>query len=129
MNILIVDDEVMVREALSDFIEDQLGHSVTQSESAIDALLQLAKRRYPLILSDIRMPEMDGIELLRRIMNMPGDDRPEVIIISGHGDNCTGRRVCAAGAIAYLEKPIDILKLADIIEDVNARHNGNGNGD
>lgn len=126
MNILIVDDEFMVREALSDFIEDQLGHNVTQSASAIEALNIIQRRHYPLILSDIRMPEMDGIELLRRVRRIPSDSRPEVIIITGHGDECVEQVVRNAGALDYLEKPIDIMKLADIINGLESRlgHNG-----
>ncbi|MBM4347542.1 MAG: response regulator, partial [Deltaproteobacteria bacterium] len=66
MNILLVDDEPDVRKSLSNFLH-KLGHTITCAANGLEALQEFHSRDYELIITDIRMPGMDGLELMRRI--------------------------------------------------------------
>ena len=116
LSILLVDDEQDVRVSLSHFME-QLGHQVAQADRADKALAEFHKKEFDLVITDIRMPGMDGLELLnqlKRVEKTPAD----VIVITGHGD--MENAVCALkfGAFDYLQKPINVRELAHNLERV-----------
>jgi len=108
-NILVVDDEVGIRELLSDILQDE-GHRVTTAENAeIAREMRLAKRP-DLVLLDIWMPDCDGISLLKEwgnagLLTMP------VVMMSGHGTIDTAVEATRIGAFDFLEKPIALQKL------------------
>ena len=85
MNILLVDDEPSVRKILSKFLNDQLGHYVTQCDNGRDALNLFKKSPFPMVLTDIRMPKMDGIELLQSLKALPEGRNSDIVILTGHG--------------------------------------------
>jgi len=116
LNILLVDDEPLILEALSDFLEDQLGHHVTRCDNGRDALKLFKKTPFPMIISDIRMPGMDGIELLQSLKTLPPGRNSDVVILTGHGDMITAIKALRAGAYDYLLKPVNIEELAVIVD-------------
>src|SRR3984957_21348124 len=81
-HILIVDDESGIRESLGGILEDG-GYKTSVNPSGEDCLELLRKNTYDLILLDVWLPGIDGLEVLEKIRDM--DDSPEVIMISGHG--------------------------------------------
>jgi len=114
LNILLIDDEADVRKSLSRFLE-KLGHSVTCASDGMDALREFHLREINLVITDIRMPEIDGLELLRRIKVI--EKSPvDVIVVTGHGDTNSAIRALKYGAFDYLQKPIDVRELAIVIE-------------
>jgi DNA-binding NtrC family response regulator len=107
--ILVVDDEVGIRELLSEILSDE-GHSVQLAENATAARSFRARGRPDLVLLDIWMPDADGITLLKEWatgghLNMP------VIMMSGHGTIDTAVEATRIGAMDFLEKPIALQKL------------------
>ena len=107
--ILVVDDEVGIRELLSEILEDE-GHQVALAESAADARRVRERARPDLVLLDIWMPDTDGITLLKEWaasgqLNMP------VVMMSGHATIETAVEATRIGALDFLEKPIALQRL------------------
>ncbi len=110
-SILLVDDEADIREVLSLFLKD-IGYAVTAAENGGEAL-RLFKQTLPqIVISDIKMPGMDGIELLRRIKQESPDT--EFIMITGHGDMDLAIVSFQGQAADFITKPInvDVLEIA-----------------
>jgi DNA-binding NtrC family response regulator len=103
-SILVVDDEQVVRESLTRWFAEE-GYDVHCVSSATDALRCLADRRFDLLLVDIRMPGMDGIELQRRLQEQDSD--AVVIIMTGYASVETAVTAMKQGAFDYVTKPFD----------------------
>ncbi len=108
-DILVVDDEVGIRELLSDILQDE-GHRVKTAENAQIAREMRLSKRPDLVLLDIWMPDCDGVSLLKEwgnagLLNMP------VVMMSGHGTIDTAVEATKIGAFDFLEKPIALQKL------------------
>ena len=104
-HILVIDDERSIRGTLREILEYEK-FIVDDAEDGITALEKIEKKEYDLILCDIKMPKMDGIEVLQKIMQI----RPEVpvIIISGHGNIETAVEAIKKGAYDFIQKPLDL---------------------
>lgn len=107
--ILVVDDEVGIRELLSEILGDE-GHNVAQADSAAAATRLRAQRRPDLVLLDIWMQDADGISLLKD-WAATGQLTMPVIMMSGHGSIETAVEAVRLGALEFLEKPISLHKL------------------
>ncbi len=113
-HILVVDDEVGIRELLSEILSDE-GYIVKLAANALDARRLRQEERPDLVLLDIWMPQMDGITLLKEWgaagqLNMP------VIMMSGHATVDTAVEATRIGAFDFLEKPITLPKLLATVE-------------
>jgi len=106
--ILIVDDEVEICKVLQSFLRDR-GYEAEYATSGEEALALAEKERPDLVLLDIRMPGMDGVQLLRRFKEM--DPEVKVIMITGVTDEDVGRALLKHGASDYITKPIDFQYL------------------
>ncbi|PJA78554.1 MAG: hypothetical protein CO149_03410 [Nitrospirae bacterium CG_4_9_14_3_um_filter_51_5] len=104
--ILVVDDDKGVREALSEFLLS-LGYTVVMAENGEEALKQYRKGDFDVIMADLIMPNMDGMELLRRIRDIKND---EVIflMITGHPSIGTAVEAINRGADDYITKPFHL---------------------
>jgi two-component system, LuxR family, response regulator FixJ len=102
--IYVIDDDDAVRQSL-EFLLKTAGYTVTGFESAKAFLEVLPELRSGCILTDVRMPEITGIDLLRRVKEL-GVDIP-VIVITGHGDISLAVDAMKLGAVDFLEKPFD----------------------
>lgn len=100
----LIDDDEDVRRALA-FLLSTAGHAVRVHESAMHFLENLSDLQPGCILSDVRMPGVDGLELQRRLKDL-GVDMP-IIIMTGHADVPLAVQAMKAGAIDFLEKPFD----------------------
>lgn len=105
LNVLIVDDEAAIRESLQGVLEDE-GYQSATADSGESCLEMVRKRAYDLVLLDIWLPGMDGLEVLQKIREL--ENPPEVIIISGHGTIETAVRATKLGAFDFLEKPLSL---------------------
>ncbi len=113
-NILIVDDETGIRESLEGVLADE-GYAASSVESGEECLKLLrGQHNYDVVLLDIWLPGIDGLETLERIRDL--DNPPEVIMISGHGTIETAVRATKLGAYDFLEKPLSIDKTVILVK-------------
>jgi two-component system nitrogen regulation response regulator NtrX len=112
--VLVVDDEPGIRESLSGVLEDE-GYFCAAVESGEQCLAELARQTYDVVLLDVWLDGMDGLETLARVQEIPLAERPEVVIISGHGTIETAVRATKLGAFDFLEKPLTIEKVVVVI--------------
>lgn len=113
-NILIVDDESGIRESLAGVLADE-GFAASSVESGEECLRLLRRQHtYEVVLLDIWLPGIDGLETLERIRDL--DNPPEVIMISGHGTIETAVRATKLGAYDFLEKPLSIAKTMILVK-------------
>ncbi|MBP6610499.1 MAG: sigma-54-dependent Fis family transcriptional regulator [Paludibacter sp.] len=106
--ILIIDDERSIRNTLKDILEFEK-HQIVLAENGKVGLEQALAASYDVIFSDIKMPEMDGIELLTALME--NEVEAPVVMISGHGNIDTAVECIKKGAFDFIEKPIDLNRL------------------
>ncbi|ARU06495.1 two-component system response regulator [Comamonas serinivorans] len=118
-NILVVDDELGIRDLLSEILNDE-GHHVDLAENAAEARALRNASRPDLVLLDIWMPDTDGVTLLKEWASTGQLDMP-VIMMSGHATIDTAVEATRIGAQSFLEKPITLQKLLKAVEQSLAR--------
>ncbi len=110
--ILVVDDEEDLRETIAEFLTEQ-GYSVLTACDGLAAKKVLITQKIDLVLTDIRMPNMNGVDLLKFSRALP--DAPKVIVASGFSDYSRDD-IERLGASAYLTKPFDLDKLLTTVK-------------
>ena len=113
--ILVVDDEKEICTILSDNLSRE-GYRVFTAYNGKTALELVRKEKPDLVLLDIKMPEMDGIEVLRRIKKMK--KKIVVIMLTAYGTLETARKAMKLGAYEYITKPFDLFLLKSIVKEV-----------
>ena len=103
--VLIVDDEPEAVELLQEFLVAK-GYDVITAGDGAEAVRKVVEERPHLILLDVRMPKMDGLEALRRIREI--DKEVGVIMVTGVTEEEIGRQAMALGAFDYIVKPLDL---------------------
>lgn len=108
MKVLIIDDEKSIRLALKDILEDE-GHAVEVAEDGKQGLSMAEAASYDVIFCDIKMPGMDGLEVLDKLMEEGCE--AAVVMISGHGDIETAVECLKKGAYDFIQKPLDLNRI------------------
>lgn len=111
--ILVVDDEKIIRDVLSDFL-DLEGYKIHVSASAEEALTEISRQSFDLVITDLKMPGMSGIELLAQIQN--SNPQTVVIIMTGFGTVETALSAMKKGAYDYVLKPFKVEEVVTVIE-------------
>ncbi len=106
--ILVIDDEKAIRNTLKEILEFE-SHSVDLAEDGVAGVEMFANGGYDIVLCDIKMPQMDGIEVLDKLQEQSNDT--PVIMISGHGNIDTAVEAIKKGAYDFIEKPLDLNRL------------------
>lgn len=106
--ILVIDDESSIRSSLQGILEDET-YAVQTVGTGEEGLALLKTRAFGLVLLDIWLPEMNGIDVLRQIRLL--DEPPKVVVISGHGTVETAVKATKLGAFDFLEKPLSLDKV------------------
>jgi len=117
--ILVIDDEASIRRTLKEILEFEK-YSVEVAEDGKSALEYISDSVFDVVLCDIKMPKMDGVEVLseiNKITNIP------VIMISGHGDIETAVSCIKNGAFDYIQKPIDLSRLLVSVKNALDKNN------
>lgn len=117
----VIDDDSEVRQSLA-FLLSTVGLAVRVHDSATSFLAALAETQDGCVVTDVRMPGMDGIELQRRL-RAKGNPMP-VIVMTGHGDVALAVEAMKAGAVDFIEKPFDDEMLIASIKTALARRAG-----
>lgn len=118
--ILVIDDERAIRNTLKDILEYEK-YQVDLAENANQALELVKNNEYDIALCDIKMPDMDGLELLPHLMNAQPDT--PVVMISGHGNIDTAVEAIKKGAYDFIEKPLDLNRLLITIRNAMDKSN------
>ena len=108
--LLIIDDERGIRNTLREILADE-GHEVDVAENGKQGLEMAQAKAYDLIFSDIKMPEMDGLEFLKALKDGEETAETPVVMISGHGDVETAVQALKMGAYDFLLKPLDLNRI------------------
>ena len=106
--ILIIDDEKAIRNALRDILEHEK-HKVEEAEDGASGLEKAKKGGFDVVLCDIKMPKLDGMEVLEKLM--AHDDSIPVVMISGHGTIGTAVEAIKKGAFDFIQKPPDLNRI------------------
>ena len=118
MKILIIDDERSIRNSLKEILADE-GYDVDVAENGAQGCAMVDKEKYSVIFCDIKMPEMDGMEVLDRLAAMGVDSA--VIMISGHGDIDTAVECIKKGAFDFIQKPLDLNRILITIKNATEK--------
>ena len=118
--ILIIDDENSIRRTLRDILENE-GYSIDDAPDGIEGLKHVKANHYDVILCDIKMPKMDGLEVLDKILESNPD--VPVVMISGHGNIDTAVDAIRKGAYDYISKPPDLNRLLVTIRNAFEKSN------
>ncbi len=108
MRILVIDDERSIRNSLKEILSEE-GHSVDIAEDGLAGEKLATSSHYDVIFSDIKMPQMDGVELLSKLVS-EGVETP-IVMISGHADINTAVECIKKGAFDFIEKPLDLNRV------------------
>lgn len=108
MRILIIDDERAIRNSLKEILMDE-GYEVDVAEDGLSGCGMAEKEKYSVIFCDIKMPNMDGIEVLDKLSGMGIESA--VVMISGHGDIDTAVECIKKGAFDFIQKPLDLNRI------------------
>jgi len=118
MKILVIDDERAIRNSLKEILGDE-GYDVDVAEDGPSGLAMVDKERYNIIFCDIKMPGMDGIEVLDKL-NEEGIDSA-IVMISGHGDIETAVDCIKKGAFDFIQKPLDLNRILITIKNAGEK--------
>ena|SRR2546423_7514766 len=121
--ILIVDDDDAIRAILYEALSEQ--YECHTASTADEALQYLEVEEYDAIVTDIQMPGLDGISLLKRVQLR--DEETPVIFVSGKGGEADSQRLIELGAFAYLNKPFDLDEIEKVIERAVAARSAENN--
>lgn len=118
MKILVVDDERAIRNSLKEILSDE-GYNVDVAEDGATAIDMAEKERYDVIFCDIKMPNMEGTEVLEKLRTDGVDSA--IIMISGHGDIDTAVECIKKGAFDFIQKPLDLNRILITIKNATER--------
>lgn len=118
--VLIVDDEASIRKTLAEILEFQK-YEVEEAADGLEALAMIKKDKFHIVILDIKMPKMDGIETLERIQDFCPD--LPVIMISGHGNIDTAVEAVKKGAFDFVSKPPDLNRILITIKNALDKSN------
>jgi two-component system NtrC family response regulator len=115
---MMIEDDREMRSLLKDFLEEE-GFATDSASNGVDALQMLSKDHFDLVITDIRMPGLTGLDILPRIRRL----KPEIpiIVMTAYGSDDVRRRSLERGATIYLEKPIHLSKLRAVIREMVLR--------
>src|SRR5580700_4071556 len=120
-HILVVDDEVEIRTSLEEILSEE-GYTVASAANADEAMDLARDAPYDVVLLDIWLPGRDGLEVLAEMRELTPENRPEVVIISGHGTIETAVKATKLGAYDFLEKPLSLDRTLIVVKNaVDAR--------
>ena len=112
--ILIIEDEAAIRRVLTKILsEENATYQVEEAEDGLSGMEKIKNEDFDLVLCDIKMPKMDGVEVLEAVKKI----KPEIpmVMISGHGDLETAINTMRLGAFDYISKPPDLNRLLNTV--------------
>jgi DNA-binding NtrC family response regulator len=108
MRILIAEDDRAIRRAIREILEME-GHAVDEAEDGVEALNKFEGISYDVLFCDIKMPKMDGLELMQSLRAL--GHQPEIVVMSGHGNIEMAVKALRLGAYDFIEKPLNLNRI------------------
>jgi DNA-binding response OmpR family regulator len=118
VRVMIIEDDEETRSLLKEFFEDE-GFETDSVSNGVDALRMLSKDSFDLVITDIRMPGLTGLDILPRMRRLKPDT--PIIVMTADGSDDMRRKSYERGATIYLEKPIHLSKLRAVIRETVLR--------
>ena len=118
MNILLVDDDISSVTALTNLLEHE--HTLRIASNGFDALQTFEVAHFDVVITDIRMPKMNGIDLLKAIRG--NNKRADVIILTGYPSTENIRDAEKFGVSGFFTKPLDVMRFMDTLAAIQKRH-------
>jgi two-component system chemotaxis response regulator CheY len=115
---LVVEDSPMMRQLLVFALSRVKSLRVTEADDGVDALRKLASARYDIIVTDINMPIMDGLKLVKRVRSDPAHKDTPIVIITTEGSQEDRQRALQLGANAYITKPIQAPQVIATVKEL-----------
>lgn len=115
-NILVIDDDENIIQVLKAYLEDQCGFNTVTSCNAMEGLTKLVEKKIDIVISDIKMPGMSGMEMVQRIKN--NYPHIDIIMISGKGDAADIVKAMKIGADNYITKPFELDQVEKVIREL-----------
>ncbi|KGE70707.1 response regulator [Spirochaeta lutea] len=113
--ILVVDDSSAVRQSVS-FILEQAGYEVIQAIDGLDGVTKTKSRKFDLIITDVNMPNLDGIGLVRQVRENPSNKFLPIVVLTTEAQKDKMEEGKAAGATGWIVKPFDADKLLGVVK-------------
>ena len=113
-SVLVVDDEPQVVWVLQFSLESE-GYETYTAKNGVEALDQIAAHHPQLMVLDVMMPQMDGWTVLERLLELPREDRPRVVMVTALASLRDRAKAAELGADAYVPKPFDVDELLDVL--------------
>ena len=127
MKVLVADDIPMIRK-LVEYHLKQIGFDISNAADGVEALMLASNFRYDLILLDIMMPEMDGLEVLRRLRADSLNKNTPIIMMTAYGDSESVKRAVDLGASDFIVKPVEQISFRrKVLDALNSRSPGGVN--
>lgn len=127
MKILIVDDDRTTRKILGLYLKSR-GYDVAYAENGLEAMEKLGIDNINLVMTDLNMPYMDGLELIKRIRSDPGYNHLPILMVTTEADEEEKEKAYSAGANGYLVKPVTADMVSDNIKKILAEIFAKGGG-
>lgn len=118
LNVLVVEDSPPMRKMIVFALSRIKGMVVTEADDGVDALRKLASTKYDLIITDINMPILDGLKLVKRLRADGAYMKVPIIIITTEGAAEDRQRALALGANAYITKPIQAPQVIKLVKEI-----------
>ncbi len=115
---LVVEDSPMMRQLLVFALARLKNLRVTEADDGVDGLRKLASAKFDIILTDINMPIMDGLKLVKRVRSDPTHKETPIVIITTEGANEDRQRALQLGANAYITKPIQAPQVIATVKEL-----------
>jgi two-component system chemotaxis response regulator CheY len=113
---LVVEDSKTMRAMLADSLARIPGMEVAEAENGLAAIRALAAQRFDLVVTDVNMPVMDGLKLVRHVRGDPRHEKTPVVVITTENAPHDRDRALALGANAYIEKPIQAPRVISAVK-------------
>ena len=127
LRILLAEDN-LVNQKLATRLLEQMGYRIDLASNGQEALESVARQKYDVVLMDVQMPEMDGLEASRRINAEFPDTRPRIVAMTANAMQGDRERCLAAGMDDYIAKPIRVENLVAALMDVPSKGKTNNDG-